>query len=800
MGGPVLFSIVTTWAVGRERLEAVVPGWLRLRGLREIYIVTEEDGPNLTNISKCHRIVIGGPTHPGKALNAGAGVAWQRDQPPFFLFAPSAFESTHQNTFADALAGQPEADFLVEPTGRPGAPHLVRSGLFFYLHGYDPRIADPFTADLNLFARYRAAEARSGKWNGTQVRLPNPASPVGEPAKDLDVYGRSWREQFGQERSQVIAPARKGRYKRDASRRPSGDANIARDTPENAVTGYRRLVFRSPENFIHLGSLGAALVATKRYDEGENALFLGLRTRPDDADLWLIAGDARQGVKRFEEAVAAYTRAIELRSDFIDAWYKRGCAESSRSNYPAAIDCFRRAVAADAEHWAAFHNLGRALHELGDSDAALTAMETAERLHPNDSTRTAIATMIPGAPRADNAAVLAARRACAAHLPRLDVNRPLAGPTDRPLRIGYVSHFFHQPNWMKPVWALVNHHDRERFQIFLFGDCPNFGEGNGYRPHDTDCLGDVRGLDNAGLARLIVEQGIDVLVDLNGYSYTPRLPLFATPLAPVVLGWFNYYATTALPGIDYLIGDDQVITADEEPNYAEPVVRVPGSYLTFEVGYPVPDVSPPPSLTTRRLTFGSLASQYKITPQVIAAWAQILARAPESRLLLRNGSLGEPSVRTWLSAQFAAHGIGEDRLILLGRADHYEFLQTYAQIDVALDTFPYNGGTTTTEAIWQGVPVLSFRGDRWASRTSASLLASADLDEFLLKDVVGYVDKAVTLATSPNTPEMLKALRSTMRERLRAAPACAAAAFARSMEAIYRRLWDAQRERQDPRA
>jgi predicted O-linked N-acetylglucosamine transferase (SPINDLY family) len=171
---------------------------------------------------------------------------------------------------------------------------------------------------------------------------------------------------------------------------------------------------------------------------------------------------------------------------------------------------------------------------------------------------------------------------------------------------------------------------------------------------------------------------------------------------------------------------------------------------------------------------------------VIAAWSTILRQAPGARLLIRNRALGEPSNRTALCERFRRHGILSEQLRLDGPADHAAFLAAYAEVDIALDPFPYSGGTTTMEALWQGVPVLSFNGDRWASRTSRSLLLAAGLADWCRPDLADYIAQAVALARSPATPTMLARLRETMRARLLASPVCDTAGLCRAIEALYR--------------
>ena len=214
-----------------------------------------------------------------------------------------------------------------------------------------------------------------------------------------------------------------------------------------------------------------------------------------------------------------------------------------------------------------------------------------------------------------------------------------------------------------------------------------------------------------------------------------------------------------------MIGDEHVIPRDEERDYSERIARVPGSYLTFEVAYAVPDVAPPPCLTTGALTFGCLAPMYKITSEVIKTWSRILRESPGTRLILKNVALGHSAAQDFVHNLFAGFGVPADRIGLHGPAEHFAFLKCYDEIDIALDTFPYNGGTTTMEALWQGVPVLTFKGDRWAARISSSLLREAGHSEFVAANLETYVALAIDLAKDPETPRRLESLRRTMRTR-----------------------------------
>ena len=565
-----------------------------------------------------------------------------------------------------------------------------------------------------------------------------------------------------------------------------GSAYRAKGELERAAESFNHAVECDPNHGRALSALGQVLQTLARPKDAVPFLQRAIVLMPDDAGLHCDLGNALQSLRDFEAAGAAYRRSLQLDPALARAWYSAGCAEGARKQYATAVACFQKALEIQPGWPEAQHNLGEVLFRLGQVDPALDSFRHAAAGSSPALSQAAIALIIPGSPSSDNQSILDARRRWAEnHLPQTRSTSHSSTPVKtagRPARIGYVSSFFQDHNWMKPVWGLINHHDRSRFEVHLFSDAPASRIQHGYLAHQEDRFHNTTGLPNQEFAHLIECAGIDLLVDLNGYSTMGRLPLFTMRPAPVVVGWFNMYATTGIAGYDYLIGDDFVIPPEEERFYCEKILRVPGSYLTFEVTYPVPPVADPPCLTSPAITFGCLASQYKITSEVIGTWSRVLQQVPNSSLIMKNGALGSPGVREFVHGLFELHHISPARVHLEGPADHYKFLETYGKIDVALDTFPYNGGTTTTEAIWQGVPVVAFSGDRWAARTSASILRSAALGELVGQTLEDYITLAVSLA---NSPDRLCDLRRNMRSRLRTSPVCDTETFAHNMERLY---------------
>jgi protein O-GlcNAc transferase len=500
--------------------------------------------------------------------------------------------------------------------------------------------------------------------------------------------------------------------------------------------------------------------------------------------------DARERTRAFE----CCTRALRRDRRCAAAWQLRGTILMGVGEFAAAGEHFERVLELARECSAeAHHHLAQVRFQFGQVDEALAHLDQAAVARPEGDATTSLAlaaAYCPGATRATLDDIRARREAVGSRLAKraaAPVAVPRRGSTDR-LRIGYVSAHFDQANYMKPVWGLVNEHDRERFQVHFLSDASSSAEAAGYRPEGRDRWHDVRGLDNAALARFVRELDLDVLVDLNGYSCLARLGLWVLRPARTAVAWFNMYATSGIPGIDYLIGDSVVYHPEEAEAFTERVLTLPGTYLAFRCAYSAPEVAPPPCLANSRFTLGCLAPQYKLTDEVLGAWAAILRRAPRSRLLLRNRVLGKDRNRAYVRARLSAAGLPLRRVVLAGPAPHRQFLRTYGRIDLTVDTFPYNGGSTTMESLWQGVPVACFTGDRWASRIGASLMHGAGLHEFVARDVADHVDRTVRFVRDPHTPARLAGLRAQLRPRLLASPVCDTPALARAVERLYRQI------------
>lgn len=517
--------------------------------------------------------------------------------------------------------------------------------------------------------------------------------------------------------------------------------------------------------------------------EAANAKF------PGSAELLQPLAFCYESANRTIDALITLDQIIQLNLANEVVWTATGRLLTRHKEYAQAATAFEHALQLNPDSAASRHDYGKALYQLGEVAAAAREIERACQLTDELLPWMSLATMAPGNPDYSHADVLRIRQTFAQKVSATESVRADAPSVTRSekLRVGYFSSWFDRENYMKPVWGLINQHHRDRIQLHLFTDTPA-SHLPGYLSDARDVIHETGSLSNGQLAVLIQSAGIDLLIDLNAYSTTERLGLFVSRPAAVTAAWFNMYATSGFSGFDYIIGDQTTVRESEEPFFCEQVVRLPQSYLTFVVTHNAPAVVEPPCLQNSFVTFGSLISQYKLTNPVLDAWADILNAVPESRLLLGNVALDSECNREHLQKRLADRGVEPDRIEFRGRATHREFLEYYNSMDIALDAFPYNGGTTTMEAVWQGVPVVTFSGDRWASRTSASILADTHLSDFVAADYDGYISTAVHLASAPDLQSRLTQLRCSMREKLLQSSVCDTPSLATAMETLFQQL------------
>ena len=490
-----------------------------------------------------------------------------------------------------------------------------------------------------------------------------------------------------------------------------------------------------------------------------------------------------------DEGIACFRRAVASAPDGADSHYNLGNALASQGHLDQAIRSLRRSIALrpDAD---ASNTLGNALRDCGRVEAACAAYDEALRLRPDDfalrSNRLLIENYRVGRTREAMRGMARAFGALAA----ARVPHPLGdwhpGPASGPVRVGLVSGDLRNHPVGYFLEGLLSRADPERVAFLAFPTQTGEDELTARIKPRFAAWRPLAGLDDEAAARSIQAAGVQVLLDLSGHTAGNRLPVFAWRPAPVQAAWLGYFATTGMAEIDYVVTDPQVSPPGSSGEWVERTWPLPEIYYCFTPPALAIEVSPLPALTGGPVTFGCFNALAKINDPVIATWARLLHAVPNSRLMLKAAALGDDAVRSALRARFARHGITGDRLLLERASSRAEYLRAYHRVDVALDPFPFPGGTTSFEALWMGVPVLTRTGDRFLSRVGETIMRNSDLADWLAEDEDDYVARAVRMTSDL---DRLAQLRCGLRARVLASPLFDADRFVRHFEGAMSGMW-----------
>ncbi len=606
--------------------------------------------------------------------------------------------------------------------------------------------------------------------------------------------------------------------------------NVLRDLgrPEEAAAAYRRALDLEPQNPVLSKNLGECRLSQGRVDEAiahlADALKLGLQDAAASQNLGLLLqsrgrlseaefalrkaiefapawpapynnlGNLLHNQGRHAEAVAAFERALALDPNFYEAHVNLANVYVAAGELASAARLLERAISLQPAAPAAHANLAGLLRLSGRSADALTHYRTALSLAPDDASlhSSLLQTMHFVAGETPEAIAEEHRRWAdrhAAHFyPRERLPITHRNPS-RPLRIGYVSGDFTEHSVMRCVEGLLRHHDPRRCAVTCYSNSTASDAATARLQPLALQWRNIALLSDDEAADLVRRDEIDILVDLNGHTARHRLLVFARRPAPIQVAYFGYQDTTGLATMDWRITDAIADPEDAPKTWrSEHLWRLPRiswCYLPQEVA-----LSPLPAQQRGAVTFGCLNDLNKLTPEIVRVWSRILAAVPDSRLLLLASAAGEGGET--LMAEFSKAGINPARIERLRRTNLLTYLGYYRHIDIALDTFPYTGCTTTADALWMGVPVITMAGSCYVRRQGLNLLHSVGLSHLIASDQANgesAEDRAVAIAyTFSRDLPALAALRSTLRERLRAAPLCDAAGLARAMEDAYAQM------------
>ena len=535
----------------------------------------------------------------------------------------------------------------------------------------------------------------------------------------------------------------------------TGDALQRQARFEEAVSYYQHALSIRPQQVQSLNNLAVALKSLGRANEAMDALHQALALRPDSAEIATNLGNLFKETGQIDPAIAHYERSLAHRPAHADTLANLAATLRDAGRIDESIARYQGAIAVQSDHVIAHSGLLYTLH----FDPRQTRRTLAEQHHAWN----------------ERHALLLTRSA--------DPHSNCADPHRR-LRIGYVSPNFSNHPVGRFFLPLLMQHDRSRFEIHCYSDTKTKDAMTQRLRSHADAWHDTASLSDERLAHQIRTDAIDILIDLNLHMSGSGLLAFARKPAPVQITYLAYCSTSGLGAMDYRIGDPLL---DPDPldssDYAEQTIRLPHSYWCYAAPDHSPAVVELPMLSAGCITFGCLNNFCKISVSTIATWIAILQAVPRSRLLVH---AHDGRHRERFREYFKSSDVDPDRIEFVGFLPFDDYLRQYQRIDIALDPFPYAGGTTTCDALWMGVPVVSLVGSTAVSRSGLSILSNAGLADLAVATTDAYVRTAVALASDP---EKISHLRTNLRQKLAASQLMDAARFAGDIETIYRSIW-----------
>ena len=598
---------------------------------------------------------------------------------------------------------------------------------------------------------------------------------------------------------------------------------------EEAVVSYRRALEAKPNDAKAHNNLGVALQELGQIDNAVASYRRALEIKPDYAEAYLNLGAAQKDLGYLDEAVQSYHRALEIKPDYAEAYLNLGVAQQDlgqlddaavsyrcalkikhddnalknlanislvQDHLDEAETSYRRALEINHDDIDAHNNFGNTMLALGQNDEAIASFRRALEIKTDHAAMYSnLLFALNYHPDKSGAEIYAAyreydERFCLPHRTEWRAHSN-SRTTQRRLKVGYVSPDFRMHSCRNFLEPLLVHHDKNAVEVYAHAELAREDEVSARYRGYVDHWVPTRGMSDDALTERIRADGIDILVDLAGHTAQNRLRVFARKPAPVSISWMGYGYTTGLTAIDYFLSDEAFTPEGSEGLFSETpwCLETPG--YAFRPSEGMGSVSSLPALERGYVTFGTLTRAVRINHRTIRVWSEILKAVPNSRLLIDSRNFKDPVIQERLATRFAAYGIGRDRLEIGYHSPPWDVLRG---LDIGLDCFPHNSGTTLLEALYMGVPFVTLAGRPSVGRLGSSILEGAGHPEWIAGSEDDYVAKAVKLASDI---VRLSKIRSELRDQVESSPLRDEEGFARKVEDAYRRMWKIWCEKSD---
>lgn len=612
-----------------------------------------------------------------------------------------------------------------------------------------------------------------------------------------------------------------------------GFAFQAQEKFEEAIACCQKALEIRPNYDAAYSNIGNALLAIGKIEEGIASYYKALELNPNSQEACNNLGNALLGQGKLKEAVIYYRKALEIEPNLYDAYSNLGNALQELDNLDEAIVCYRKALELKPDHSGALNNLGFALLDLGKIDEAIDCYQKALDVDPGDPNKHSailhqmlhicrwegfqerydrMITLFNAVQKNVNPFVFLSlpttpeeQLKCVELYIKEKVPAPIHGylsasrhypPNPDRIKVGYLSGDYQNHPVAFLTAEMFELHDRSRFEIYAYSYGPDDGREMRRRVMAAcDHFIDLQPLDYATAAQRIHDDGIHILMELNGFTKGVRLQIPALRPAPIQACWLGYLGTMGAPFIDYIIADAFVAPPGHESYFSEKILRLPECFQPNDRQRTISARTPTRQergLPEEGFIFASFNKSYKINPKLFAAWMRILKQLPKSLLWLY-------ATNQWVDASLRreaeALGVDSRRIYFVPIMPLEDYLANYRLVDLVLDTHPYNSGTTASNALWAGCPMITYSAKTFVSRQAGSLLINIGLPELVTHSMEGYESLALELARNP---ERLAAIRKRLQQNLSTAPLFDSVRFTMGMETAYEAMWQRFKSGQAP--
>lgn len=558
-----------------------------------------------------------------------------------------------------------------------------------------------------------------------------------------------------------------------------------------AERAYRKAIKLNPDFAEAHNNLGNVLLDSGKFKEAEIAYKTTSRLLPNHPMVLSNTGNALQRQEKNDEAIIWLNRAIAVDPSYADSYYNRGNALKELGQLREAVSSYNMAIKLNPNHAQAYTNRGNTEKELGQLEDAITSYKKAVQLNP-DLTQAYSNLLLSINYHADllttKSAATMARNfgdVVTARAQKIfSSNKHLSSPEK--LRVGFVSGDLcnHPVGYF--IESVLQQINPARLELFAY---PTTLKTDELSKRITPLFSTWRPIfckSDMDAAKLIHSDGIHILFDLSGHTAHNRLPMFGWKPAPIQVSWLGYFATTGLSEMDYLLGDPYVTPPENDHHFTEKIWRLPTTRWCFTIPSIKIDVTVPPALKNGYITFGCFNNLIKMNDSVVELWSKVLNATPDSRLLLKAKPFRDQLIRKNVLQRFSDQGINNERIILEESEKREQYFAAYSRVDIALDPFPFTGGTTSVEGLWMGVPVLTLAGDSLVSRQGVGILMNIGMEDWIAHTKDEYITKSATFASDV---DKLSVLRSKLRSQLLRSPLFDAQSFAQNFERAIWEMW-----------